>query len=1706
MLMDRERFNAALMFFLFIAPLAMAFAPISEVEASDEGRSSTSDLQVDRVIISSGGSIDTGSDIILASGVHIVSISISNIGTSASGGTLILRNGSSITGAGYVVGSAPIPSIASGTIGSPLIIEWDADSGPDQRLEAEITQQDVNDPNPLNDKGVLDFNVLDYQQGNVSSITVPEPDSGQSKVRITGNTLSVSSIVRNLGTINVAAQMNISLTNNSDVSSPLSDLSANRTLLPGTLVSISEAKALSIDMDVSQIEGDWDLEVELIYWGASGKVTEVALPEPLSIEFSNYNSHLSTPANRSAQPGSTTQLTFVLRNIGNAADSFDVAIATSKGWADTSWDGETTEVISIGGMLSLVVPTSVPENADRSEIDKIDLTLTSNSGAYSLMGTVSVMAGDLYRSEVFSPHMDAEGVVWLDGTGGVGGVVLTDFGSNYLDADGNEIIPDVEFSDGGGTGAIATAIMDGTGSVSSITIDNAGSGYTSSPKVSFAPPSNAQHHTPIVPGFSANVPFTILNTGNVPGSFNLETGLSSAANGWQLELTTSVTDIIPVGENRTVNVNVSAPSLKNPLDPSNRLRDGESIGLWLSASPSVGGAAVSAEEAILVQPTIIVDPGLTESEIILTPEQVLSVVGSTGIEEFVNMQIEVVHNLVNGPSDTVDVQIDIGNLTFVPLTSGGDGEAMRWNVSSSTTTASLALGQIQSSSLGILGPSDILPLAGTLTIPVIASPTISNAQLNANVFATPVTRYVTIVIPEIVDGVLNDVDGNLSIVPGVPSIFDLKLTNTGNNMNGYLVSVANGAPSDWIIGVNGGATTAQILSVPPQMQQHPNLTGDEVVNITLNLSAPSNTPAGIENQIELVVSDLSSGQFLSSHTYHITTDETISMNVEVDEVKMDISIGGQKTLMIYIENTGNVLTYFDLDLDTSQSGDVAFFLDGDDEIPIAAGFKAGVRVRVTPSAGANSDINHLASLNISNNTGISHEVLINVSINASKGILISIPPTPDVIPGDDLSFTIAINNSGNLLQNLTLMANTDSGWPISLSHDVFELFQNEEKEVQVIIEVPPLDEEGGMANGEAHTFYINAIDTETSEIIGSETAKLEVAAVFQLNYSGWDDISYFHAAGEWTFHPMLMNTGNSDVTVEIDYDILRQGGAGIMQDWEVVQGRPSLLNLPMGEWVPLVFKVKGTIYTPDIDLAGELHISMRPVDQNISGSAELTSNLTMSRMFSTGEAVTFPPRAGGTGSVTETIEWSHIPLGINAGSVGNYEVALCGIDRLINDSLLADPGYDEWQFSIQVGLNETILPMNPDCDSPDFQRIPLLPAMPSIKQQIYLWIATPEHPYLVADDGWNLSLRLINLDDNRTTNATFGFKIVNEANPSLSNPRLSTESGDTVEEDLDIQFTVDLINGGTATAIGVDVTLICNGATITDNATQNIFALADQEEIILKWEISPNRLDWWSHSAEITCTVSLESMLAAGNDVEDDEVKFSGIVQSWAPNTTITVIGFALMLMLTGILMRLGSQSEKFIQAAAFAGSIAAGLAFHMGALFETGFSTFFSVTWLMVAAIWVMWIAWRSGEEFQLVHEDYQRAKQGHSTIYSDHFSSLKSAKKQLTTIMVMPIFGTVLLVLGIPPRLNLDALNIVILFSYLLLVIGGVVLIISLAEKTYGSIYNRMIEINEKREKMALELGDPARLLTELARSGLDLSSVLENDGDDSGGEPSD
>ena len=147
----------------------------------------------------------------------------------------------------------------------------------------------------------------------------------------------------------------------------------------------------------------------------------------------------------------------------------------------------------------------------------------------------------------------------------------------------------------------------------------------------------------------------------------------------------------------------------------------------------------------------------------------------------------------------------------------------------------------------------------------------------------------------------------------------------------------------------------------------------------------------------------------------------------------------------------------------------------------------------------------------------------------------------------------------------------------------------------------------------------------------------------------------------------------------------------------------------------------------------------------------------------------------------------------------------------------------------------------------------------------------------------------------------------------------------------------------------------------------------------------------------------------------------------------------------------------------------------------------------LFIAALWVWIMTWKSTVEFQLIHEDYQRARKGISTLYSDHFDVLSNAKRQLSIILVMPILGMIGVILGVPPQMNPDSANMTSLVGYLVIVIVGVMFLVWNANRLYGSLYGRLTEVEVQASRIERDLGDPARLLTELASDGLDISSII-------------
>ena len=169
---------------------------------------------------------------------------------------------------------------------------------------------------------------------------------------------------------------------------------------------------------------------------------------------------------------------------------------------------------------------------------------------------------------------------------------------------------------------------------------------------------------------------------------------------------------------------------------------------------------------------------------------------------------------------------------------------------------------------------------------------------------------------------------------------------------------------------------------------------------------------------------------------------------------------------------------------------------------------------------------------------------------------------------------------------------------------------------------------------------------------------------------------------------------------------------------------------------------------------------------------------------------------------------------------------------------------------------------------------------------------------------------------------------------------------------------------------------------------------------------------------------------------------------------------------------------------------LALGFAFHLMDLVSSEWG---GPVILFIAAIWVWLMTWKSTVEFQLIHEDYQRARKGISTLYSDHFDVLSNAKRQLSIILAMPILGMIGVILGFPPQMSPDSANMFSLVAYLVIVIVGVTFLIWNANRMYGSLYGRLTEVEVQASRIERDLGDPARLLTELASDGLDISSII-------------
>jgi hypothetical protein len=139
--------------------------------------------------------------------------------------------------------------------------------------------------------------------------------------------------------------------------------------------------------------------------------------------------------------------------------------------------------------------------------------------------------------------------------------------------------------------------------------------------------------------------------------------------------------------------------------------------------------------------------------------------------------------------------------------------------------------------------------------------------------------------------------------------------------------------------------------------------------------------------------------------------------------------------------------------------------------------------------------------------------------------------------------------------------------------------------------------------------------------------------------------------------------------------------------------------------------------------------------------------------------------------------------------------------------------------------------------------------------------------------------------------------------------------------------------------------------------------------------------------------------------------------------------------------------------------------------------------------------MTWMSTDEFRLIHEDYQRARKGVSTLYADHFQALADSRRQLRIILAMPVFGLLGVVLGIPPQIDTSRENLMTIAAYVLIISIGVWILVRRADTIYGTLYGRLTDIEVKAIRIERDLSDPARLLNDLANDGIDLDAIFDD-----------
>lgn len=1601
---------------LFLIPMSTPLIGSSNGQAS--GRASP-DFSVIGMTFSGAGSIDGGTGISLEPAEHDVRVQVRNMGDVQGSASLQLVHRASEVSSEYIVTTIALGSLPALSTSNVIIIPWTAPIGDGQTLWARISpSQGIQDSNPANNEQRKDFNVENLNQGNYTSSTLPSLQDGEQRVGLQKGMNWVNATVRNTGTKNVSAVMELTLVNSTGFK--VTKWSNVQTLLTGSLFMAASSKSLTSSYDSTTFTGDWTMSATVYFNGTSTLLgIDIVNSDGVSLvplRFSNYSATLSSLGDRSIEPGQTGTLTYQLKNTGDL-DSFQfvsiVSNPANRNWADQSLVSTTTASISSGATISFSIEITVPLGENRTNATLITVTLKATNGQYFLVTLVVAQAGESFTASI----------------------------------------------------TMSSSIGQ------------------------------------LKPGERSTILFNVTNTGNVGGSFNFNCGLSVAAKNWELKLGANAQDCSEVSgvyinrsKTATLALQIKVPPIQNPLDPGEFNLAGQSLQVWVQVQAAGGGLPIQAAQQIEVLPIIVVDPGLSVTEYVLSEQEVLD--SLSVFKTTIPMNVEVRHNLFTDVDETLDATITVDGWSFLAANSGGFSEVDKWDASVSPPTMSnLKPGITAPAVLSLSGPTSGYPLAGTVTFSVTVDPTLGGVHTGSGVQASPVTQNVSVIIPSHYDAKIHNED-DFKVNVGMETPIAFTLENTGNDLSSYRLRALD-IPDGWDVKFNGTSDIVSNLSAP--MQDYPAEGSQHLTSVVMLITSDPEARALFWEPVTITIEELNTGEYIGEYEIRLNVTQLTNATLS-NEQTQPITVGPtdkDQFTTLKITNTGNAATPFYVYVETSPSNEVLFELDSVSSMVIAPLRFEIIRVNVIPTGLASADQIYSATVWVADANGlVNQSVNISANITQTSNVRIEGPTLVSVTPGEMSKIEFNVTNTGNLIESLKVTPTVEGDWSTDVTEIGMTLTINQTITGQIVVSVPDISGAQTLLDGSIHNLTLNVYDAASGSYKTGMIVQLRIGALFELVAEDWPTEMEFSRQGTREWKISLLNTGNRDVEVDVGYSINREDLSIGSSDWDMVDGAPTKLYLPVGVPITHIFSVKALKFQPDLSLTADFKIFYAPSDITVEGNASFETKLRMDRFFATND---FTVRPLVTDAPREfDIVYSHIPNGQDLNAA--YEIELCDATRLLDFTPLnLDEADYPWSFTIVVpdeAKTEIILPLTEGSCMWGSQGSSSRISLPNrsawdTTQPIKIVVDAPNRPNILSGDGWDMTFRLYHPSENANYTVfdeeTFTFPLDVFADPMVESVKaLTLEEG----EEFDLLLTV--LNAGTATTLGIDVALVCADATIlgTPQTAENapmIGLLGPGESMVLKWRIQPDTIDWWLQSVDTSCTATVDAFYweknVVGNDVQVIDLK----VESTSPGVSTSFIALVVCFLSSLILLRLTTQNEKFRLFAVYSGVLGFGFAFHLIDTFYWG------PAMLVFVALWIWKLSWTSTEEFKLIHEDYQRARRGVSTMYADHFDALRDSRRQLSVILAVPVLGFVAVVLGLPPQISNDKTNMVSVLVYIAVVMLGVWILIRRADRAYGNLYGRLTDIEVKATRIERDLGDPARLFNELAGDGLNLEDIF-------------